>query len=135
MAKRLEWGQRLAAQATLGTSLERLEQRFPDRFAGGWFEHAPAFRAVARSRGQRDRRRRRLLQARPHDGDMTILSGARSTFFDRFHGVADGDSPVRERVGAQPAAVDERSEQPFPGHLLEAAARLAERGPALGAPT
>jgi hypothetical protein len=50
--------------------------------------------------------------------------------FDSFDGIADGDSPVRERVGAQSAAVDEHPEHPLPGDLFEVATRLAERGPA-----
>jgi hypothetical protein len=62
--------QRLAAQATLGTSLERLEQRFPDRFAGGWFEHAPTFRAIARFKGAVPPEARELA------GDVVLRGGA-----------------------------------------------------------
>jgi hypothetical protein len=40
--------QRLSRQEGLGEALDRLEQRFPGTYAGGWIEHVPAFRAVAR---------------------------------------------------------------------------------------
>jgi hypothetical protein len=40
--------QRLTRQETLGEGLDRLEQRFAGSYAGGWIEHVPAFRAVAR---------------------------------------------------------------------------------------
>jgi hypothetical protein len=42
---------RIPRQGTLGAALDRLEQRYPDRFAGGWIEHVPSFRAVARFTG------------------------------------------------------------------------------------
>jgi streptogrisin C len=39
---------RLASQKTLDAALDRLERTYPDRYAGGWIEHAPTYRAVAR---------------------------------------------------------------------------------------
>jgi hypothetical protein len=42
---------RLIEQRSLDAALDRLGQQFPTRFAGGWIEHSPAFRAVARFKG------------------------------------------------------------------------------------
>jgi streptogrisin C len=42
---------RLAAQPSLDSALDRLERSFPERYAGGWIEHAPSYRAVARFKG------------------------------------------------------------------------------------
>lgn len=42
---------RLAEQRSLNDALARLEASYPDRFAGGWIEHEPAFRGIARFKG------------------------------------------------------------------------------------
>jgi streptogrisin C len=62
---------RLRAQDALGDVLARLQQRFPDRFAGGWIEHAPVFRAVARFEGAVPQAARQLAGS-----DVSLRGGA-----------------------------------------------------------